>query len=466
MKPSNLISKLGKDNSDDTNKTLENIRKNGGNKSCFDCGEKGVTYVVPKYGIFICSRCSGIHREIGSKVKGLGVSNFSEKEISLLQDIGNDNAHEIWMAKFNSSKDKLPKVNDENSIKEHLKLKYIEKKWYQSKSSEEIKESKINKAKSSEIFEDEDDESIKPETLKKKVSITSGLTSIPSRLTKEKKHSKDFVIVKNEPPKQLKRLDVSGKGFSGDQQSPIDSSSNSKTIQHPQSIEQKSNDPFDFSEIGTVQAVNKPKKQLSVNQQSHSNANFGNELLGIDFSKNDNVSEPFDFNSQIKSTHPSNEPLVQEKTVNEAPSSNNQGKKSIDDVFKLLDQLNTQTHEPQPQPLQFPSQLRSGFNPQINHIMMNPTLLMQNPQFMIMFQQMLRSQGFISGTAPGYPSQIPPYAVPKGYPNSQNLDPLKNNLYPKQQNYVPADLFEQNAQSHNSGIASQNPQQDDKKVSP
>ena len=69
MKPSSLISKLGKENTTDSNKVLENIRKLGGNKSCFDCGEKGVTYVVPKFGTFVCSRCSGIHREIGNMVK-------------------------------------------------------------------------------------------------------------------------------------------------------------------------------------------------------------------------------------------------------------------------------------------------------------------------------------------------------------------------------------------------------------
>ena len=72
------------------------------NKSCFDCGEKGVTYVLPKFGVFLCSRCSGIHREVGNMVKGLGVSNFTDKEISFLQSMGNDKAKDIWLAKFPS----------------------------------------------------------------------------------------------------------------------------------------------------------------------------------------------------------------------------------------------------------------------------------------------------------------------------------------------------------------------------
>ncbi len=87
MKPSTLSSKLGKENPTDTNKVLKNIRKLGGNKSCFDCREKWVTYVVSKFGTFVCSRCSGIHREIGNMVKGLGVSNFTDKEINFLQEM-------------------------------------------------------------------------------------------------------------------------------------------------------------------------------------------------------------------------------------------------------------------------------------------------------------------------------------------------------------------------------------------
>jgi len=29
------------------------------NKKCFDCGEKGPSYVVPKIGIFVCTTCAG-----------------------------------------------------------------------------------------------------------------------------------------------------------------------------------------------------------------------------------------------------------------------------------------------------------------------------------------------------------------------------------------------------------------------
>lgn len=84
---------------EDPNKVLENIRRSGNNKQCFDCGEKvnncikiwkGTTYAVINIGTFVCSSCSGIHREVSNKVKGVGVSNFTEKELTFLSSMGND----------------------------------------------------------------------------------------------------------------------------------------------------------------------------------------------------------------------------------------------------------------------------------------------------------------------------------------------------------------------------------------
>ena len=57
----------------DNNKIISDLRKETPNRSCFDCGEKGVNYVVLDFGIFVCNTCSGIHRELNHKVKGMGM---------------------------------------------------------------------------------------------------------------------------------------------------------------------------------------------------------------------------------------------------------------------------------------------------------------------------------------------------------------------------------------------------------
>ena len=68
---------------------VEKAHKLQCNRSCFDCKEKGTNYVVLNFGIFVCSSCSGLHRELCHKVKGLGMSNFSEKDAEMIEQWGN-----------------------------------------------------------------------------------------------------------------------------------------------------------------------------------------------------------------------------------------------------------------------------------------------------------------------------------------------------------------------------------------
>lgn len=42
------------------------------------------------FGVFVCSACSGIHREMTHKVKGFGMCNFNEHEIEILTKNGNE----------------------------------------------------------------------------------------------------------------------------------------------------------------------------------------------------------------------------------------------------------------------------------------------------------------------------------------------------------------------------------------
>jgi hypothetical protein len=41
-------------------KTLREMVTVGGNKTCFDCGQKGPTYVNMTIGSFVCTKCSGL----------------------------------------------------------------------------------------------------------------------------------------------------------------------------------------------------------------------------------------------------------------------------------------------------------------------------------------------------------------------------------------------------------------------
>ena len=129
---------------------VDNMKKIEENKKCFDCGEKGTTYVCTDFGTFICSRCAGILRELNYKVKGIGVTIFNQKEMEILENNGNEKAKKIWLGKYKKNKDKVPSVSDDDELKEFLKEKYQDKKWYKKpkkKKNEDEEEKKDKKKK-------------------------------------------------------------------------------------------------------------------------------------------------------------------------------------------------------------------------------------------------------------------------------------------------------------------------------
>ena len=50
---------------------------------------QGTMYVVINFGVFVCSSCAGIHREMTHKVKGISMSTFTPEDLKLLNEKGN-----------------------------------------------------------------------------------------------------------------------------------------------------------------------------------------------------------------------------------------------------------------------------------------------------------------------------------------------------------------------------------------
>ena len=150
---------------------LEQIKKRNPNKTCFDCGEKGTTYAAMNFGTFVCSRCAGLLRELNFKVKGTGVSIFTEKEIDLLDTVGNENASKIWLAKWDDERDKMPNPKDSDEVKRHLIDKYKDKRYYKKgkkKKEDEEEEKKEKKKKKKEERSDSEESDSEKEKKKKK----------------------------------------------------------------------------------------------------------------------------------------------------------------------------------------------------------------------------------------------------------------------------------------------------------
>ncbi|KAH1187990.1 hypothetical protein KIL84_020636 [Mauremys mutica] len=63
-----------------------------GNRLCFECGQRGVTYVDITLGSFVCTGCSGALRGLNPphRVKSISMTTFTEPEVLFLQARGNE----------------------------------------------------------------------------------------------------------------------------------------------------------------------------------------------------------------------------------------------------------------------------------------------------------------------------------------------------------------------------------------
>lgn len=84
---------------DDPEAKLRELLKQESNSRCADCGAAKPRYASITLGIFICNRCYGIHRSIGTHItrtKCVGLDNWSAHDVQWMQSIGNAVAAAFW----------------------------------------------------------------------------------------------------------------------------------------------------------------------------------------------------------------------------------------------------------------------------------------------------------------------------------------------------------------------------------
>ena len=104
-------------------KILKECQKRPENRSCFDCTGRGNQYIVLDFNTFVCTTCSGIHREMQHKIKSVGMSTFSIDEIKAVDAGGNKAAQAVWMAKWSASDGSIPNEGDVDKVRKFIKDK-------------------------------------------------------------------------------------------------------------------------------------------------------------------------------------------------------------------------------------------------------------------------------------------------------------------------------------------------------
>lgn len=143
-------------------------RSTKANKQCANCGEMGPVYVCMDFHTFVCTECSGLHRELSHKVKSISMSNWNMDEfVTLESGGGNERDHQIYLATHDARIYPIPTSANKDKLREFIRLKYIEKRWIGSSNPSavvvsdswenepsNVKEKKDKKAKQNVHFDD------------------------------------------------------------------------------------------------------------------------------------------------------------------------------------------------------------------------------------------------------------------------------------------------------------------------
>ncbi|KAI9726592.1 MAG: Zn finger-containing GTPase- Activating Protein for ARF [Chrysothrix sp. TS-e1954] len=88
----------------ETKAKLLDVQRTNGNNSCVDCDAPSPQWASPKFGIFMCLNCSGIHRGLGvhiSFIRSVTMDGFKVAEVKRMQLGGN----KPWRTFFDAHKD-------------------------------------------------------------------------------------------------------------------------------------------------------------------------------------------------------------------------------------------------------------------------------------------------------------------------------------------------------------------------
>ncbi|KAF7089414.1 hypothetical protein CFC21_092395, partial [Triticum aestivum] len=110
----------------------------------------GPQYVCTNFWTFVCTNCSGAHREFTHRVKSVSMAKFTAQEVTALQGGGNERAREIFFKEWDSQRNPYPDSSNTDKLRNFIKHIYVERRYTGERSSDRPPRGKDDKDEHSE----------------------------------------------------------------------------------------------------------------------------------------------------------------------------------------------------------------------------------------------------------------------------------------------------------------------------
>lgn len=126
------ISRQSKETQERHRRILAQLLKLPENAECMDCRARNPTWASTNLGVFLCIRCSGLHRQVGvhiTKVKSCTMDLWDPEQVSFICRMGNARAKKIFEEKLPKDYGKPSESEDSGLVLQWIRSKY-ERKLY------------------------------------------------------------------------------------------------------------------------------------------------------------------------------------------------------------------------------------------------------------------------------------------------------------------------------------------------
>ncbi|KAK9268766.1 hypothetical protein L1049_000528 [Liquidambar formosana] len=108
---------------------IRSLLKLPANRRCINCNSLGPQYVCTNFWTFVCTTCSGIHREFTHRVKSVSMAKFTSQEVTALQGGGNERAKEIYFKEWDPQRHSFPDSSNIERLRDFIKHVYVDRRF-------------------------------------------------------------------------------------------------------------------------------------------------------------------------------------------------------------------------------------------------------------------------------------------------------------------------------------------------